>query len=61
VFRTVSLFSENTKVGAATLVVLELVLVREVAVTDVAVRRGSDHIRAVDVPARFHAIRERVL
>jgi hypothetical protein len=43
-------------VGAATLVVLELLFVREFVVTDVAVRRGPGQSRAVDVPARLHEI-----
>jgi hypothetical protein len=48
--------SDNTKIGAATIVELELLLFREVAVTDVVVRRGSGQTRAVDVPARLHVI-----
>jgi hypothetical protein len=50
--------SDNAKVGKATLVGLELLLVREVAVTDVAVRRSPGQARAVDVPARLHVIRK---
>ena len=49
---------DDAKVGAATLVVLELLLVREVAVTDVAVRCSLRQTGAVDVPARLHVIRE---
>ena len=49
---------DDAKVGTATLVVLELLLVREVAVTDVAVRRSPGQARTVDVPARLHVIRK---
>jgi hypothetical protein len=50
--------SDNANVGAATLVVLELLLVREFAVTDVTVRSIPGQARAVDVPARLHVIRK---
>jgi hypothetical protein len=50
--------SDNTKIGTATLVVLELLLIREFAVTDVAVRRGSGQTRTIDVPARLDVIRK---
>jgi hypothetical protein len=49
---------EKAKVGSATLVVLELLLFREFAVSYVAVRRGPGRISAVDVPARLHVISE---
>ena len=50
--------SDSAKVGTATLVVLELLLFREVAVTDVAVRCSLLQTGAVDVPARLHVIRK---
>jgi hypothetical protein len=50
--------SDTAKVGAATLVVLELLIVREIAVTDVTVRRSPGQARAVDVPERLHVIRK---
>jgi hypothetical protein len=52
------ILSDNSKIGKAALVVLDLLNIREIAVTDVAGRRCNGQTRTVGVPARLDVIRK---